>query len=325
LELELTVHFGSKRCEFSFYPIPDNCEIMKVPLRKGTSALPIRLIAMDIDGTLLDSQGKLPEPNVTAITRAAEAGAEIVLVTGRRFDFARGVSDGIPCDLTLITSNGAVIKSKSGETHQRVLLARDTARAVLDAAAEFRPEAGVVFDRPHASQLVLEKINWDDPVRGGYFRRNREHIAEVAPLTECFNGEDPVQVMFVGACDRMRWAKSLLVALPIAENFTVALTEYSERNLSMLDVLRSGVTKASGLAEWARRRGIPRDEVMAIGDNFNDREMLAYSGLPIVMGNSVPELKSAGWEVTLSNDECGVAFAIQKHVLGITSDAGVVR
>ena len=287
--------------------------------------MPIRLIAMDIDGTLLDSQGKLREPNVTAILRAAEAGVEIVLVTGRRFEFARGVSDRIPCDLSLITSNGAVIKSKSGDTHQRVLLPRDTARAVLDAAVDFRPEAAVVFDRPHANQMVLEKIDWDDPVRGGYFRRNREHVAEVVPLTECFNGEDPVQVMFVGACGRMRHAKSLLEALPIAPDFTLALTEYSERNLAMLDVLRRGVSKATGLAEWARHRGIRREEVMAIGDNFNDREMLAYAGLPIVMANCVPELKSEGWEVTLSNDECGVAFAIQKHVLGIASGAGVVR
>jgi Cof subfamily protein (haloacid dehalogenase superfamily) len=280
---------------------------------------------MDIDGTLLDSQGKLREPNVTAILRAAEAGAEIVLVTGRRFEFARGVSDGIPCDLFLITSNGAVIKSKSGDTHQRVLLSRDTARAVLDATVEFRPEAAVVFDRPHANQMVLEKIDWDDPVRGGYFRRNREHVAEVVPLTACFNGEDPVQVMFVGACAKMRQAKSVLEALPIAEEFTIALTEYSQRNLSMVDVLHRGVTKATGLAEWARRRGIRREEVMAIGDNWNDREMLAYAGLPIVMGNCVPELKSEGWEVTLSNDECGVAFAIQKHVLGIASDAGALR
>src|ERR1700735_4074097 len=167
---------------------------------------------MDIDGTLLDSQGKRREPNVTAILRAAEAGVEVVLVTGRRFEFARGVSGGIPSVISLLTQHGAVFKPKSGETHQRVLLARAPARPVLDATVEFRPEAAVVFDRPHANQMVLEKIDWDDPVRGGYFRRNREHVAEVVPLTECFNGEDPVQMMFVGGCARMSEAKSLLEA-----------------------------------------------------------------------------------------------------------------
>jgi hydroxymethylpyrimidine pyrophosphatase-like HAD family hydrolase len=83
----------------------------------------------------------------------------------------------------------------------------------------------------------------------------------------------------------------------------------------MLDVLRRGVNKGAALSEWARHRGIARENVMAIGDNWNDREMLDYAGVGVIMGNSVPELKSQGWTVTLSNDECGVAAAIRKHAL----------
>ena len=113
----------------------------------------------------------------------------------------------------------------------------------------------------------------------------------------------------------MRRAMSSLQALPIAPQYTLALTEYEQRNLSMLDVLNEGVTKGTALAEWARRRGIARDEVMAIGDNWNDREMLEFAGLPVVMENAVPELKSPGWKVTLSNDACGVADAIRTCVL----------
>jgi len=75
------------------------------------------------------------------------------------------------------------------------------------------------------------------------------------------------------------------------------------------------VTKGGALAEWARRRGIAREDVMAIGDNWNDREMLEFAGRPVVMGNSVPELKSLGWAVTLSNDENGVAEAIGRYAL----------
>jgi hydroxymethylpyrimidine pyrophosphatase-like HAD family hydrolase len=80
-------------------------------------------------------------------------------------------------------------------------------------------------------------------------------------------------------------------------------------------VISSGSSKGAALAEWVRRRGIAQSEVMAIGDNWNDRDMLEFAGLPVVMGNSVAELKSLGWPVTLSNDECGVAAAIRRYVL----------
>jgi Cof subfamily protein (haloacid dehalogenase superfamily) len=277
--------------------------------------LAIKLIAMDIDGTLLDSRAQLPEENARAIAEAAARGIAIVLVTGRRFDFARGIADALPCDLHLIVNNGAIIKAKSGDTHQQLLLPIETARRVIEAMSDFRSEASVVFDRPRERQVILERVNWDDPVRGSYFRRNREYIAEISPLASCLDGDDPIQVMFVGACRRMREAHRSLETLPFAQEFTLALTEYEYRNLSLIDVLRRGVTKGKALAEWARRLGISRAEVMAIGDNWNDREMLEYAGLPVVMGNSVPELKSLGWTLTLSNDECGVAHAIRTHVL----------
>lgn len=286
-------------------------------------SVPIQLIAMDIDGTLLDSHAQLPDENLRAVTEAAAAGIEIVIVTGRRFEFARSVADALPCDLHLIVNNGAVIKSKSGETHQRLLLDADIARQLLDATGEYRNEATVFFDRPHGKQVILERVDWDDPLRGGYFRRNREFIGEVEPLTACLDGEDPIQVMYVGACERIREARKIVEALPIADEFTVAITEYEHRNLSMLDVLRRGVNKGAALAEWAGRRGIQRENVMAIGDNWNDREMLEYAGLPVVMGNSVPELKTLGWSVTLSNDECGLAEAIHRHALRDRKTGGI--
>jgi Cof subfamily protein (haloacid dehalogenase superfamily) len=278
--------------------------------------MPIKLIAMDIDGTLLDSRTQLPEDNARAIAEAAARGIEILLVTGRRFDFARAVADALPCDPHLIVNNGALIKSKTGQTHQRLLLPAETARQVIELTPEFRPDASVFFDRPRARQVILERVDWDDPVRGAYFRRNREYIAEVAPLAACLDGDDPIQIMYVGACQRMREAKHALEQVPIADAFTLAITEYEDRNFSLVDVLRPGVNKGAALAAWARQRGIVREEIMAIGDNWNDREMLDFAGLPVVMGNAVPGLKSLGWSVTLSNDECGVARAIRQHAFG---------
>jgi len=270
---------------------------------------------MDIDGTLLDSRGNVSADNARTVADAQRLGIEIVLVTGRRFDFARPIAEHLPCELHLIVNNGALIKSKSGETHLRRLLSSGTARRVLTMTAEHRASAAVIFDRPFAKQVIMEHIEWEDPLRGGYFRKNREYMAEVEPLENCLDGEDPIQVLFTGPCQAIRAAMRTLEDSPGAVEYTVALTEYVRRDFSILDVLRRGVSKGVALEDWARRRGIAREEVMAIGDNWNDREMLEVAGRPVLMGNSIAELKSLGYPVTLSNDESGVAEAIRTFAI----------
>lgn len=270
---------------------------------------------MDIDGTLLDSKSQLSPENAGAIAEAASRGIEIVIVTGRRFNSARLIAEELPCEVELIVSNGALVKSKSGATHLRSLLSTDTARRVLHATEEFRPMSGVIFDRDAEDQVIFERIDWDGPFVGPYLRRHRSQVSEVMPLVDCLNGEDPVEVMFIGECVPVRAAHDRLESLAFRSDFTIALTEYPRTGFSFMDVLGRGVTKGSALAEWAKRRGIPRENVMAIGDNWNDREMLEYAGLPVVMGNSIAGLKSLGWAATLSNDQSGVAEAIRRYVL----------
>jgi Cof subfamily protein (haloacid dehalogenase superfamily) len=284
-------------------------------LSRYNGNVPIKLIAMDIDGTLLDSSSHLSDANAQTVAEAAARGIEILLVTGRRFHSARLIAAMLPCEIGFIVNNGALLKSKDGTTQLRHLLPSDIARHALEGSQEFRSCAAVVFDRPRENQVILEKVDFDDPFRGGYFRRSREYISQVSPLTDCLNGEDPIQVMFVGACAPMRQAMRALENLPCSHEFSLSLTEYEQKELSILDVLCRGVSKGVALAEWARRRGIAREEVMAIGDNWNDREMLEYAGTSVVMGNAVEELKSLGHAVTLSNDQSGVAEAIRTYAL----------
>ncbi len=275
----------------------------------------VKLIAIDIDGTLLDSRWRLPEANRRAIAQAIERGIEVALVTGRRFDFARPIAEQLPSPLTLIVNNGALIKSRDGTTHLRHLLPRQVARQVLAATPQFRVGAAVVFDRPRENQVIFEQIDWEDPARKSYFERNREFIAQVSPLESCLS-EDPIQVMYSGPVERMREAAACLRALPWASEFALAVTEYEARDFGLVDVIHAACSKGAALAEWAGVRGFAREEVMAIGDNLNDREMLEFAGVPIVMGNSVPGLKALGWRETLSNDQGGVAAAIEAYALG---------
>jgi Cof subfamily protein (haloacid dehalogenase superfamily) len=275
----------------------------------------IRLIALDVDGTLLDSQWCVPEANRLALAAAAARGIEVVLATGRRFEFARPVIDQLDGPLTLIVNNGALVKTRDGETLIQHLLPVATARRILDDTRLFRQNPAVVFDRPAAGQVIYEHLDTSDPHQAAYIERNRAFIEAVEPLESALT-EDPIQLMYAGTVVAMRELAGRLRALPYAGEFEVAVTEYELRDLSLVDVTRRGCSKGSTLAEWAARQGVLREAVMALGDNLNDRDMLEFAGLPVVMGNAVPALRTLGWLVTRTNDECGVAEAIHRYALG---------
>jgi Cof subfamily protein (haloacid dehalogenase superfamily) len=276
----------------------------------------VRLIALDIDGTLLDSRWGVSEANRSAIAEATRRGIEVALVTGRRYDFAMPVARQIDSPLTMIVSNGAIIRTQAGETHMRHLLPHRTAAEVLRLTERWRSGAALIFDRPRENQVMVESLQFEDPNRQAYYQRYRESFGEAKPLESCLT-EDPIQVMFAGTVAAMREAETVLrgAAADGAGNFSVALTIYEHKNFAMIDVLHPDCSKGSSLEEWATLRGVAREEVMAIGDNHNDFEMLSYAGVPVVMGNGVPELKAFGWHETSTNDESGVALAIEQFAL----------
>jgi hydroxymethylpyrimidine pyrophosphatase-like HAD family hydrolase len=121
--------------------------------------------------------------------------------------------------------------------------------------------------------------------------------------------------MFNGGVDRMRELIARLEAAPSASQYAVSFVEYRWRDFTLVDVLGAGVTKGTTLADWARSLGFTREAVMALGDNYNDREMLAYAGIGVAMGNSVAELLHGAFHVTGTNDEAGLAQAIERFAL----------
>ena len=281
----------------------------------------VKLIALDIDGTLLDSRWTLPEANRAAIAEATRRGIEVALVTGRRYDFAMPIAVQIGAPLTMIVSNGALIRTQDGKTHLRHLLPRETAARVLEITKPWRDGCGVVFDRPRENQLILEVFATDDPIRSAYYARNKEFLGQAIPLESCL-AEDPLQVMLSGKVESMREAERVLQGAQQSGGFKVASTVYASRDFAMIDVLNPRCSKGAALAEWAALRGLAREEVMAIGDNHNDLEMLSFAGIPVVMGNCVPELRNFGWHETASNDDNGVAAAIEQFALREVAPCG---
>jgi hydroxymethylpyrimidine pyrophosphatase-like HAD family hydrolase len=211
-------------------------------------------------------------------------------------------------------NNGGLIRSNDGRTRLKRLLLVKTARTVLELGHPWRAGAAVIFDRPRENQLILERLDRDDSIRYAYYSRNLDFIGVVSPIEECLT-EMPLQVMFSGTVAEMDALEQLLLASAVAAEIKLASTKYACKDFAMLDVLPQGCTKGAALSDWAKAQGLQRDEILAIGDNHNDFEMLEFAGIPVVMQNSVPELKTYGWHETHSNDESGVAAAIERFAL----------
>jgi Cof subfamily protein (haloacid dehalogenase superfamily) len=270
---------------------------------------PIRLLALDIDGTLLDAQFQVSAANLAALKRAREAGIEIVLGTGRRHAFAMPVAEALGFDVWLISSNGAVTKSSRGELFHRDLLPAAVARRLLRHMAEFRDHAVLTFDAEGHGALAVESCDTLNASIQRWMEKNAQYLRAVVPLEDALTS-DPIQVMFCGPIARMQEAEARLATGDFASEITVLKTQYEARDLCIVDVLNQQCSKGHALKRWAEHRGFSREQVMAIGDNYNDIEMLEFAGIPYIMGNASEDLKSNGYRVTLRNDESGVAAAM---------------
>jgi hypothetical protein len=280
----------------------------------------LRLIAIDIDGTLLNPEFKISETDLATLRRVHAEGIEIILVTGRRHNFALPIAQQLGFDLWLISSNGAITRSLAGETFHRDLLPEETCRELVGRMQEFRGQTVLTFDSDGPGTIVIERLDKLEGSIQRWLEKNMQYIQFVVPIEKALT-TDPVQAMFCGPIADMRRALQVLgsCGLPI----TVLRTEYPGRDLSIVDVLNAGCSKGHALERWANYRRITREQVMAIGDNYNDIEMLAFAGRPFIMGNASEELRSRGWTLTRSNAESGVAAAIE-HVLSGTALEPVV-
>ena len=275
--------------------------------------MPPRLLAIDIDGTLLNSQFQISPENIAALQRAHEAGVEIVLVTGRRHAFALPIAQQLGFDLWLISSNGAITRSMAGELFHRDLLPAATARALCRELPQFTGNMVLTFDHEGPGALVLESFEAFQGSIFGWIEKNRAYIERVEPIERSLT-TDPIQAMYCGGFERVRDIHQALAAGSARRELTVLRTEYPKRDLALIDLVNAGCSKGAALERWAAHRGISALEVMAIGDNHNDREMLEFAGIPVLMGNACDELRALGWHLTCSHDEHGVAAAIQQFI-----------
>jgi 5-amino-6-(5-phospho-D-ribitylamino)uracil phosphatase len=276
--------------------------------------MPIRLLAIDLDGTLINTRGEISPRNQVCLKETVSRGVDLVIVTGRRFHSALPFVKQVPGATVVISSNGARTGTITGETLHTNLLPRETAQAVLVTSADYRGYAAAFFDIPGRGQIVMHQDAAPDGPLGWYLKSCPDCILQVPDLVEQMKS-DPLQVTFGGPPAAIEPLEPTLRKSPAASEVHLTWTKYLARNLSLLDVMNRTCSKGAALAYWSRQCGIGREQVMAIGDNLNDLEMLQFAGQPVLMANHNWDAVPDGWPLTGSNDQDGVAQAVERYVL----------
>ena len=293
-----------------------------------TIFMPVRLLALDLDGTLLNSLGELSPRNCAAIGEARAAGVRVALVTGRRFRDARPLALQLGLDVPVISHNGALTKhARTLETVAVNLLPLETAREVLRVGRTHRADPLVSADHEGAGLLVYdhlrdtagpvaEYIAWSRRIHGDEAERAILHV----PSLEDYLRHAPVHITFSGAYADIK-RLSLVFDDALGASVKLMTTLYPHIDFGLIDVIHPDVSKGTGLAAVAAEYHISPAEVMAVGDNHNDVEMLEFAGTRVAVANAEPRVRDlAGIHITATNDDDGVAVAIEKFILAETSD-----
>jgi hypothetical protein len=237
---------------------------------------------------------------------------------------------------------------------ERTLLEQTTAEWLCAHMGEFRRSLLVTFDRVQPDgedtrgALVVETADELNGSIGRWMAANEPYIERVVPMEAALGREGLIQMMLCGTIERMREAEARLLGDPKVVGVGIGSlrrnevrrdgaegvfeaeaalhrTEYPERDLSIVDILPAGCSKGRALMDLARRRGVEREEILAIGDNWNDVSMLEAAGSAVLMANAPEDLKEVavgrGWEVGAHHLEDGVAVAVEAALEGVLRGA----
>ncbi|HEU4964799.1 MAG TPA: Cof-type HAD-IIB family hydrolase [Bacilli bacterium] len=273
-----------------------------------------KMLVCDIDGTLLDSNSQLAPQVIEAIREAHKQGVVITLASGRPLRGVVPIARQLGVNVPVILGNGALIVDP---LKQETLLHRGldeaTTHAILDVIAAHRQWAGVFthafegidtyYDRHPGHREALLFVNKDPQVS-----QQVESLKQIAHL-------DPIKVLSIEKTESVKGLVQDLRSLAEERKFNFLSFDHDFPGFTFLECFEREATKARAIHHLARELGIAREQIVTVGDNLNDLEMVEYAGLGVAMGNAVPELRAkADWQTT-TNDEYGVAHLIRERIL----------
>ena len=268
----------------------------------GYRLMRFRLLVADIDGTLVTSDRKITPRVLDAVRAAQGKGVRVCLATGRIWPSAQTYFQQLGADPPAILYNGGLVYDFRTDTVlRRVPLDYEEARAVLELLREFP----TVQPHLYVGDRVYTGRRSQDTQR--YQRKDSLEVEEVGDLV-AFLPREPMKILVIGSRSDLLKLKDRIAQLPISINAV-----FSED--TFLEILPRGSSKGSALEFVAHYLGIPLSEIVAVGDNLNDLEMICAAGLGVAMGNAPAELKAHAGYVTATNDEEGLAEVIERFIL----------
>ena len=272
-----------------------------------------RLVALDIDGTILDSRGQVGPRIKVAVHRAQEAGVAVVLATGRRFRAAQPIAEELAIRAPLVLNNGALVVEPDGEEifYHQPLEPQTAVQAVR--LLEEEGMAPILYRHTTSGPDVFYRVPTQDP----WFKRfyDRPDIALQVPDLEAISALGPEKILVWDQKDRLYALEDWLrAALGRRARVFISLDDAEH---ATLEVVHGSCSKADGVRRVASRMGVLRRQVLAVGDHLNDLELIRYAGLGVAMGNARDEVKATARLVTGTNDEEGAAEVLERYVLPV--------
>lgn len=261
----------------------------------------IKLIAIDIDDTLVTDELVIPAACKVAIQEAQEAGVRVVLATGRMFQATIGFARELNLNGPLICYNGALVQPVQGPPLFHHTVPLDLAWEIIAFGKRENLHVNVYLD----DELYVEKVN---EYTRFYTSISRVEARAIGDLLTFVN-RPPTKVLYVSEPEVVEKWRPLL-----AERYRGQLEVFRSKP-QYLEFTGAGVSKGAALRELAEYYHLDCTEVMAIGDSFNDIPMLEYAGVGVAVANAPAEVRRHADWVTLSNEEAGVAEAIRQFVL----------
>lgn len=287
-----------------------------------------KLIAIDIDGTLLNSAGELTKHTSDVIKEATKRGVKIVLTSGRVTDSVKGIAEKINADKHIICDNGAtIVNLEDGKTIYAKYIEKETIIKLVD----FCINNNVYYMVFTNKEIIVKDLQH----MAFAFYKQRHHLKDEATGVSQikFAGIDYIKKVTdpftrIVICDQDRAIYNSIInvlknfddiALLAAPHISNKIVDDGDKKVvlsySYAEILAKDTNKWTAIEELIGKLKIKRSEVMAIGDNFNDIEMIKNAGLGIAMNNGSPVAKEVATVIAPSNNEDGVAKVIERYVL----------
>lgn len=273
-----------------------------------------RLLALDLDGTLLDPYGDLPEGVRDAVAAVRRRGLEVVLCTGRRFRTALPMARALGLEGPIVVNNGVLVKQiETGKTLRHEYLPGAVYAAVLELMRGLTPPLVYIDAYHEGTDMLTERIEAAHPFQQEYLADNTEFCRVVEDLASSRPGE-VIMMSAMADAESLEALRERARAVLSDRVYTHALMNKNYRG-HILEFLSPASGKWSALRAVAESLGIAAGEIIAVGDDTNDVEMIRNAGYGIAMGNAIDAAKGAANLVVRSNAEGGAIEALEQVLL----------